>query len=113
MAAIAAGTMQSLIDWQAEPGKDSMTSIQELANTVRDQNEELERLRLEVQAWRERYEQGEKRGILFANSSRELQPLYTALDTAGSDPAQLGMPGAYPYTRGIHPTGYRGRLWTM
>jgi methylmalonyl-CoA mutase N-terminal domain/subunit len=29
------------------------------------------------------------------------------------DPADIGEPGAYPYTRGLHPDGYRGRLWTM
>jgi methylmalonyl-CoA mutase, N-terminal domain len=29
------------------------------------------------------------------------------------DPASLGEPGRYPFTRGLHPTGYRGRLWTM
>ncbi len=90
-----------------------MTSIQDLTNTVKEQAEELERLRIELQDWRARYDAGEKRAILFANSSREVEPLYTALDLVGSDPAQLGLPGAYPYTRGIHPTGYRGRLWTM
>ena len=88
-----------------------MTSIQEL--TIREQQEELERLRREIQEWRARYDEGEKRPLLFGNSSRELEPLYTALDTANNDPATLGLPGAYPYTRGIHPTGYRGRLWTM
>ena len=28
-------------------------------------------------------------------------------------PDDVGAPGEYPYTRGIHPTGHRGRLWTM
>ena len=47
-------------------------------------------------------------------SGLEKRPIYTAQDLAGSDPArQLAEPGAYPYTRGIHPTMYRGRLWTM
>ena len=46
--------------------------------------------------------------------SIERKPVYTAQDLAGWDPAaQLGAPGAYPFTRGIHPTMYRGRLWTM
>ena len=41
-------------------------------------------------------------------------PLYTASDLNGFDPErQLGRPGEYPFTRGIHPTMYRGRLWTM
>jgi methylmalonyl-CoA mutase, N-terminal domain len=46
--------------------------------------------------------------------SIERKPVYGARDLAGWDPAaQLGTPGAYPFTRGIHPTMYRGRLWTM
>src|SRR5438067_8917833 len=42
------------------------------------------------------------------------KPLYTASDLDGFDSTrQLGRPGEYPFTRGIHPTGYRGKLWTM
>jgi methylmalonyl-CoA mutase N-terminal domain/subunit len=44
------------------------------------------------------------------------QPFFTQkdLDEAGFDPEQaLGAPGEFPYTRGIQPTMYRGRLWTM
>src|ERR1700730_5714031 len=40
--------------------------------------------------------------------------LYTAEDVQGVDPARdIADPGQFPYTRGIHPTGYRGKLWTM
>src|SRR5881398_1817004 len=47
-------------------------------------------------------------------SDIERKPLYTAADLAGFDYAgQLGAPGEYPFTRGIHPTMYGGRLWTM
>jgi methylmalonyl-CoA mutase N-terminal domain/subunit len=43
-----------------------------------------------------------------------VQPLYAEEDLAGWDPREeLGYPGLYPYTRGIQPTMYRGRLWTM
>ncbi len=43
-----------------------------------------------------------------------IEPLYTAEDLAGWDPnRELGYPGEYPFTRGIQPTMYRGRLWTM
>ncbi|MDE2906013.1 MAG: methylmalonyl-CoA mutase family protein, partial [Acidobacteriota bacterium] len=39
---------------------------------------------------------------------------YASDDLPGWDPeTELGAPGAYPYTRGIHPSMYRGRLWTM
>ncbi|MBX6331036.1 MAG: methylmalonyl-CoA mutase family protein [Gemmatimonadaceae bacterium] len=87
--------------------------MRDLTDVVRDQQAELERLRAEVAAWRARYDAGTKRDIAFTNSVGEVAPLYTALDTAALDPAALGVPGAYPFTRGIHPTGYRGRLWTM
>src|SRR2546429_1222377 len=47
-------------------------------------------------------------------SGIEKKPVYTPDDLAGFDPAsRLGAPGAYPFTRGIHPTMYRGKLWTM
>jgi methylmalonyl-CoA mutase N-terminal domain/subunit len=47
-------------------------------------------------------------------SGRPIDRLYSAEDVAGLDYARdLNDPGSYPYTRGIHPTGYRGRLWTM
>ena len=43
-----------------------------------------------------------------------IQGLYTPLDEAGTDYLRdSGLPGEYPFTRGIHATGHRGRLWTM
>jgi methylmalonyl-CoA mutase N-terminal domain/subunit len=48
------------------------------------------------------------------DSGIELEPVYRPGDLEGFDPARdLGRPGEPPYTRGIHPTMYRGRLWTM
>src|SRR5437667_7275086 len=42
------------------------------------------------------------------------KPVYTPADLNGFDAErQLGLPGEYPFTRGIHPTMYRRRLWTM
>src|SRR3954466_3368818 len=47
-------------------------------------------------------------------SGRPIDRLYTAEDVDGIDYARdINNPGAFPYTRGIHPTGYRGKLWTM
>ena len=47
-------------------------------------------------------------------SGMEVPPLVTADEVAGVDPRRdIGVPGEFPYTRGIHPTGYRGKLWTM
>src|SRR5688572_3874806 len=53
---------------------------------------------------------GERIGAM----SIEKKPLYGPADLNGFDvDKQLGRPGEYPFTRGIHPTMYRGRLWTM
>jgi methylmalonyl-CoA mutase N-terminal domain/subunit len=47
-------------------------------------------------------------------SGMEVPPIVTPEEIAGIDPASaIGIPGEFPYTRGIHPTGYRGKLWTM
>ena len=47
-------------------------------------------------------------------SGRPIERLYTPDDLQGLDYARdIDDPGAFPYTRGIHPTGYRGKLWTM
>src|SRR5665213_735809 len=73
---------------------------------------ELDRLREEVAQWRARFDAATKRNALFANSGHVVEPLYTALDIAG-DAAAAEVPGEFPFTRGIHPTGYRGKLWTM
>lgn len=44
----------------------------------------------------------------------DVKPLYTPLDTENLDYcAKVGYPGEYPFTRGVQPTMYRGRLWTM
>ena len=49
-----------------------------------------------------------------STSGIEIRPVYRAADLAGWDPVEaLGEPGAYPFTRGIHPDGYLGRPWTM
>src|SRR6478672_994802 len=56
----------------------------------------------------------ERRGSFTTISGRPINELYTPADIASLDYARdLGDPGSFPYTRGIHPTGYRGKLWTM
>ena len=90
-----------------------MTSTRDFSETLTEQRAELERLRGEVAEWRRRYERGELRDLAFVNSVGEVEPLYTALDVSPTTAEDLGVPGIYPYTRGIHPTGYRGKLWTM
>jgi methylmalonyl-CoA mutase N-terminal domain/subunit len=60
-------------------------------------------------------EQSPERAASFTTiSARPIERLYTAEDLAGIDYArEINEPGAFPYTRGIHATGYRGKLWTM
>jgi methylmalonyl-CoA mutase N-terminal domain/subunit len=55
-----------------------------------------------------------RRGSFETISGRPIATLYTPADIASLDyPRDLGDPGEFPYTRGIHRDGYRGKLWTM
>ncbi len=66
--------------------------------------------------WRARFDEAPKRRDVdfVTQSSAEVEPLYTPDDLDAFDyDRQLADPGEYPFTRGIHPTMYRGRLWTM
>lgn len=56
----------------------------------------------------------ERRETFVTTSSVPVERLYTPLDIEEMDyERDLGFPGEYPFTRGVHPTMYRGRLWTM
>src|SRR5688572_4133937 len=56
----------------------------------------------------------ERKGPFTTISGRPIERLYTAEDVAGVDyERHVGNPGEFPYVRGIHPGGYRGKLWTM
>ena len=91
-----------------------MTGVQADADaTIAEMQRELDDLRRQVAAWRDAYDAGKCRDLNFTNSAKEVAPVYTALDLEGSAGTALEVPGVFPYTRGIHPTGYRGRLWTM
>jgi methylmalonyl-CoA mutase N-terminal domain/subunit len=65
--------------------------------------------------WEKQYSRSELRPADFSTiSGREVHPLYMPNDLADFDvETRLGFPGEFPYTRGIHPSMYRGRLWTM
>jgi methylmalonyl-CoA mutase N-terminal domain/subunit len=68
-----------------------------------------------VEAWRERYgSTPEREGELFSTiSGVENEPLYSPQNVELDYERDLGWPGAYPFTRGVYPSMYRGRLWTM
>ncbi|HUF38420.1 MAG TPA: methylmalonyl-CoA mutase family protein [Anaerolineales bacterium] len=82
--------------------------------------EKLDQLRQSQEKWEEttlhqstsRFP--ERKDEFITESSEPINRIYTPLDVADLDyDDDLGMPGEYPYTRGIHPTLHRGRLWTM
>ena len=57
---------------------------------------------------------GERRLSFTTSSGIPVERFYTQADRAGHDDArELGVPGAHPFTRGVQPTMYRSRLWTM
>src|SRR5918999_1220214 len=91
-----------------------MTSTRDLTERAATPRDETDSIAAEMAVWRRRYKESTVRDGPFSNSTREVQPLYTSLDTAEIDTADdLGVPGGFPFTRGVHATGYRGRLWTM
>ena len=62
--------------------------------------------------WREAYALGRERDVPFATlSGLPIKPLYTEADLP--DAGEIGLPGGYPFTRGVYPSMYRGQLWTM
>ena len=64
--------------------------------------------------WEEAYSKGPERDAEFSTMSGvPVKPLYTPEDVEGDYDERLGYPGEYPYTRGVHPNMYRGRLWTV
>ena len=62
--------------------------------------------------WRAAYALGHERNVPFTTlSGLPIKPLYTEADLP--DASDIGLPGGYPFTRGVYPSMYRGRLWTM
>src|SRR4051794_17827825 len=67
-----------------------------------------------LEAWAERYAATPERPATFTTLSGEpIQPLYTEQDLPPGRAAAIGLPGEYPFTRGVYLSMYRGRLWTM
>ena len=78
-------------------------------------NRDLQQQNELVANWRARQDQASQRRPEFRTPSQlPVEQVYTSVDTGrenGTDTVEL--PGEYPYLRGIHETGYRGRLWTF
>jgi methylmalonyl-CoA mutase, N-terminal domain len=67
-----------------------------------------------LEHWRRAYAASPERRAPFTTLSGEpVAPLYTAEDLPADPDAAIGLPGDYPFTRGVYPSMYRGRLWTM
>jgi methylmalonyl-CoA mutase N-terminal domain/subunit len=84
-----------------------------------DQRDER-KFREEMKRWEEETLQAsldrfpERRSQFITTSSELINRLYTLADVAGKDFLdEIGFPGQYPFTRGVHPTMYRSRQWTM
>jgi len=83
-------------------------------------NKDIEQLRQELEKWGKTAlevsleQMPERQEQFITTSSEAIQRLYTPLDIVELDYIKdLGLSGEYPFTRGIHPTLYRSRLWTM
>jgi len=64
--------------------------------------------------WQAAVDKSRTRDCSFTSlSGAERKPIYTPADAAIDYDRDLGYPGQFPFTRGVHPTMYRGRLWTM
>jgi methylmalonyl-CoA mutase N-terminal domain/subunit len=65
-----------------------------------------------LDGWEEAYAATPERDAPFTTlSGLPIKPLYTERDLPAAE--EIGLPGQYPYTRGVYPSMYRGRLWTM
>jgi methylmalonyl-CoA mutase N-terminal domain/subunit len=72
------------------------------------------RMPLTEREWRTAYALTPEREASFTTLSGEpIEPLYTSADLPDDLDAAIGFPGGYPFTRGVYPSMYRGRLWTM
>ena len=77
--------------------------------------EQLESLKKDKDNWYKSYNNNNKRDVDFKTISNiDVPPLSTPEDLVNLDfKKDIGYPGTYPYTRGVHNTMYRGKLWTM
>ncbi|MEJ2217243.1 MAG: methylmalonyl-CoA mutase family protein [Gemmatimonadota bacterium] len=92
------------------------TDPAELEEQIRRREAEIRELKARLADWQAAYAQIPKRDVTFDTiSGDEVQPLYTPADTPADWEyfRSLGVPGAFPFTRGPYTTMYRTRLWTM
>ena len=79
----------------------------------------IEEISREYKRWSDKLEptltkRPERKSDFVNTSGIPIKRVYMPADVAGSDYMdEIGLPGEYPFTRGVQPTMYRGRLWTM
>jgi methylmalonyl-CoA mutase, N-terminal domain len=74
----------------------------------------LESVPVAYEEWRTAYGLNAERDTTFTTLSDEpIRPLYTERDLPADPGASIGLPGQFPFTRGVYPSMYRGQLWTM
>ena len=80
-----------------------------------DSPKDLDKLREQSARWRHKQDPAAQRKPSFKTPSQvTVDQVYTPENTANDDYLEKqGLPGEYPYLRGVHASGYRGRLWTM
>ena len=80
-----------------------------------DSPKDLDKLREQSARWRDKQDPAAQRKPSFKTPSQvPVDQVYTPENTANDDYLEKqGLPGEYPYLRGVHASGYRGRLWTM
>lgn len=75
---------------------------------------DTEKIKKSWKEWEERYAASRLKDKLTDTTSQPVKPLYTPMDVQDLDYSRdLGMPGEYPFTRGVQTSMYRGRTWTM
>jgi len=74
----------------------------------------LNKLKKEKENWEQQVKNAKERDIKFeTDSGIPIKKLYTPLDVKGDYFENVNFPGQFPYTRGVYPNMYRGKLWTM
>ena len=101
------------------PGSGALAAPEPVAGSSCYQLEVLETMAEARQRWEAARARAEEKAPFWKRdfttvSGMEVPHLVTPEQVAGIDPRRdIGVPGEFPFTRGIHPTGYRGKLWTM
>lgn len=96
----------------------TLVSHHDVVDEVNSVSDQRDPFAVQKEAWQSRVEKGlarfpERKERFATNSGMPVERLYTPADSRTDYVQALGFPGEYPFTRGVQPTMYRGRFWTM